>query len=427
MPPANTTYTGAIHGPGSLTKSGTATLTLSATSDYSGTTTITGGGLCVNGALGAESPVTLQNSGLVCGGGTIGGDVTASGGSIALSAGGLILGAVNVASGTLTVGKAGAGSYLTTSGGVNVTGGGVLLVSPSAMIVGSVNFSSSAESNFSGMISGSNSLLALDAPSGGTMTLSNTASSTYGGVVIQAGTLKIASTAALGNNPLTVNGGMLDLGGWTSFTLTSLAGSGGMIGTSSGTSTLVVEASSGTTNYSGSIVDGGGLVSLVKAGAGTLILSGSDSYTGGTSVSAGILQIASKTVSGRRQFAFRRRRLRLHLRPVRGASDFRRVARRAAVGRGRRSRARHFRIDVCGPMECGDLSPLFTRSVGVPPAQGIRHSPCAVRPACISRRTDFNPLERNEFRSTKGTAAGRGDQSGNKFPHSKFTLRRIGE
>ena len=48
---------------------------------------------------------------------------------------------------------------------------------------------------------------------------------------------------------------------------------------------------------------------------------------------------------------------------------------------------------------------FLARSVGVPPAQGIRHSPCAVRPAWISRRTDFNPLERNEFRSTKGTAA----------------------
>ena len=52
---------GIIHGLGNLTKSGTATLTLTGTSDYSGSTTITGGELCVNGALGRPSTVALQS------------------------------------------------------------------------------------------------------------------------------------------------------------------------------------------------------------------------------------------------------------------------------------------------------------------------------------------------------------------------------
>ena len=68
----------------------------------------------------------------------------------------------------------------------------------------------------------------------------------------------------------------------------------------------------------------------MKAGAGTLILSGSDSYTGGTSISAGILQIASKTaladgsslsVGAGSAFIYD---------PSAAPGDFRRVARRAS-------------------------------------------------------------------------------------------------
>ncbi len=290
IPPLNATYAGSIHGLGNLTKSGTATLTLTGMSDYSGATTITGGGLCVDGALGPNSAVTLQSSAVLSGSGTIGGDVTATGGTIALSPGGTILGAVTIGSGTLTVGNA-TGNYLSTAGGLNVTDGGALLVSPSATIVGNVDLSSSAESNFSGVLSGLNSVLTLDAPAGGTLTVGSSASSTYGGIVLQAGTLKIANTAALGSNALTINGGTLDLGGWSNFMLTTLAGAGGMIETSSGTASLLVNPSTYMTdNYSGSIADGAGSVSLVKEGAGTLVLSGSNTYSGGTTVEAGTLE-----------------------------------------------------------------------------------------------------------------------------------------
>ena len=290
IPPANTTYAGAIHGPGSLTKSGSASLTLSGTSDYSGSTTITGGALCVNGLLSPNSEVTLQSSALLAGSGTIGGDVNVTGGSIALSPGGNILGAVTVASGTLSVGVPGVGNYLSSVGGLSVTGSSMLLVNPSATIVGNVSISSSAQSTFSGNMSGTGSVLTLDAPSGGTLTLANSTALTYGGVVLQAGTLKIANTAALGGNPLTVNGGTLDLGGWTNFTLSSLAGSGGFVESSSGALDLAVSPASNTsTSYGGSIADGGGSVSLLKEGDGTLILSGSDSFSGGICVTDGTL------------------------------------------------------------------------------------------------------------------------------------------
>ncbi len=294
IPPGNETYAGAIHGPGNLSKSGSSTLTLSGTSDFSGSTTIAGGGLCVNGLLSADSEVTLQSSAILFGSGTIGGGVTSTGGTVAMSPAGSILGGVSIGSGTLTVGSAGVGNYLTTPGGLYVTDGASLIVSPSAVIVGSVTIASSANSSFSGVVSGSGSLLTFDGAAGATLTLGGSASSTFGGVVIQGGTLRFATTAALGNNPLTVNGGTVDVAGLAGVPVASLAGSGGVILTSSGSSAIVIDSPSGTiSDYSGSIINGSGLVSLSKEGAGELILAGSDSYTGGTLVTDGTLAIAS--------------------------------------------------------------------------------------------------------------------------------------
>ena len=232
-------------------------------------------------------------AGILSGSGTIGGNVTVTGGAIGLSSSGIISGSVNVTGGTLLIGQAGVGNYLSTLGGLNVTGAGVLAASPStsATIIGSVNDFSSASNTYSGIISGSSSVLTLDAAAG-TLTLANTASWAYGGIVVQAGTLKVATTAALSNNALTIDGGTLDLGGWSKFTLTTLAGSGGFIENSSGTMALTFNPST-ESDYSGSIVNGKGPVSLIKTGGGTLILAGSDTYSGGTSVTGGALELGS--------------------------------------------------------------------------------------------------------------------------------------
>ena len=82
------------------------------------------------------------------------------------------------------------------------------------------------------------------------------------------------------------------MGQWPNFTLTSLAGSGGFLETSSGTMTLIISTTS-ESGFGGSIAEGAGLVSLLKTGSGTLILSGSNTFTGGTTVAAGILEVES--------------------------------------------------------------------------------------------------------------------------------------
>ncbi|HQL79106.1 MAG TPA: immunoglobulin domain-containing protein [Verrucomicrobiota bacterium] len=75
--------TGKISGTASLTKLGSSTLTLNTTNDYTGSTTVGGGKLLVNGAIGSGA-VTVESTGTLGGTGAIGGNITVkSGGRLA--------------------------------------------------------------------------------------------------------------------------------------------------------------------------------------------------------------------------------------------------------------------------------------------------------------------------------------------------------
>lgn len=125
----------------------------------------------------------------------------------------------------------------------------------------------------------------------------------------------IGTNSAFGNNAsdkipnLTVqSGGVLDMSdqstGVRSFSVASLAGAGSVVSnaTASGTSTLTINGTSaGATNntdFSGAIADGANVtVALVKSGSTTQILSGASTYTGGTSVTGGMLRVNNTTGS----------------------------------------------------------------------------------------------------------------------------------
>jgi autotransporter-associated beta strand protein len=303
IPPVNTTYGGSIHGAGNFTKSGTTTLTLTGSSDNYGTTTITGGGLNVNGTLGPNMNITMQSSSVLSGSGSIEGAVTVTtGGAIALSPSGSIAGPVTVYGGTLLIGKSGVGSYLNAPSGLTVTGYGMLAASPSASatIVGNVNYFSSSNSTYSGVISGTASFLTMDAP-GAVLTLTNTAASSYGGVIVQDGSLQITASNTSSSFVANVIGGELSVNG-SNLVLSNLVGSGGTIDTSStGSSTLVVSPGSGSTSsFGGTLANGSGTLALAVAGSGTLSLSGTNTYTGGTTLSSGTLLLngASSILAG---------------------------------------------------------------------------------------------------------------------------------
>ena len=97
---AGDTASGAITvNSGALTKSGTGSLTLSGASDYTGTTSVTGGKLVVNGSLGATA-VTVSGGASLSGTGSIG---TNAAGTVVLNSGAsdLARGAIDLTNGSI--------------------------------------------------------------------------------------------------------------------------------------------------------------------------------------------------------------------------------------------------------------------------------------------------------------------------------------
>ncbi|MDI1312192.1 autotransporter-associated beta strand repeat-containing protein [Prosthecobacter sp.] len=136
----------------------------------------------------------------------------------------------------------------------------------------------------------------------GVLTLSGI--NTYSGATnILAGTLQAG--AAGGGTVFGVNsaitladaaGVVLDLNGFSQ-TVGSLAGGGSTGGqVTLGSAVLTLGGSNASTTFAGIISGVGG--TLIKTGTGTLTLSGANTYTGLTTVSAGVLTVASNTALG---------------------------------------------------------------------------------------------------------------------------------
>ena len=143
---------------------------------------------------------------------------------------------------------------------------------------------------FSGSLSGAGGLTKTD---NGVLILS--ASNTYaGGTTVNGGTLQLGSSFALGasTGATTVStAGLLDLHGFN-LDLGALSGAGTIDNLSaSGTSTLLVGIGNASSTFSGVIQSTSGAIALTKAGTGTFILSGSNTYTGLTTIGAGTLQL----------------------------------------------------------------------------------------------------------------------------------------
>src|SRR6266704_3406652 len=123
---------------------------------------------------------------------------------------------------------------------------------------------------------------------GTALTLSGT--NTYTGVTtINAGTIAVAADAGLGTAPAVATPGKLTFGGGTLRTTASftLAVNRGIALTGAGT----ISTDPGTTLTYGGIIAGAS--PLTKAGTGTLIVSGANTYTGATAISAGTLQLGA--------------------------------------------------------------------------------------------------------------------------------------
>jgi fibronectin-binding autotransporter adhesin len=134
---------------------------------------------------------------------------------------------------------------------------------------------------------------------GGTVTLNGT-NATYPQIMSSA-TIRLGHVNALGTGQLGIDAGTVDLNG-LSPSIGSLTGTGGtIVNNGSGAVTLTVGNDNTTSTYSGLIqnrTSGVGTLALTKVGTGVLTLSGSNSYTGGTQINAGVLAFGNTSSLG---------------------------------------------------------------------------------------------------------------------------------
>ncbi|HYE07019.1 MAG TPA: autotransporter-associated beta strand repeat-containing protein [Planctomycetota bacterium] len=142
---------------------------------------------------------------------------------------------------------------------------------------------------FSGAIAGTGGLTR-----GGTGTTTLSGVSTYtGATTVTGGTLRLSGSGRLADTTAIVladaAGAAFDLNGVTD-TVGSIAGGGATGGTIAlGAGSLTCGGSNASTTMAGVISGAGG--TLTKVGSGTLIVTGTNTYTGTTTVSAGTLQV----------------------------------------------------------------------------------------------------------------------------------------
>jgi len=292
-----TTYSGIISGTGGLTKVGTGTFTLGGTASntFTGLTTVSAGQLDLSKTAGLNA---------------VGGDLTVTGGIVRnvnanqfpdtstvvlngstaqwqLNAKAETVAAVSVLNSTVAVGNTaglqtgGAGGALTVTGNLPISGGQITLNSGSTTIT-----ADSVTVTGGGWVFG---------VSGGSQVLNVGA----GGLSIGNGaTLLVNSTSAATPNAISLSGDVTSVAASTSNTIAA-AGNGAQIrlngnrifhvGDGAAVSDLVIGVV---------IADGSEASGIDVTGGGVLALTGANTFTGGTTIGAGTLQLGNEGTTG---------------------------------------------------------------------------------------------------------------------------------
>ncbi len=257
------------------------------------------GGIILNGTLqvssnSVDNTITSAVSGA--------GDLNLKGGTLSLKG-------INIYTGTTTLGtgaslKAESTSAYATTSNVTIGSGSTLNLNNFSNAIGNISGTSassvslgsatltitnSGTNNFAGNITGTNAGIALAARSSGVFTLSgNSLYSTQanpGTTTVSGGTLRVGSLLALGtySNISIASGASLNLNNYNS-TFSLLSGAGTL---SLGTALATISQGG---SFAGAITGSGALT----LSAGTLLLSGANTYTGITTIlGGGVLQVSS--------------------------------------------------------------------------------------------------------------------------------------
>jgi autotransporter-associated beta strand protein len=290
-----------------LTKSGSGALTLSAANGYSAGTTLAAGTLRAgNNAAFGTGTLTLNGGTLasdsatartITNAVTLGGDVTlteAATGTGELTLSGPV--AFGNATRTLTVAGANTARFSGALSGVNgltKAGSGLLdLVGSNSYTIGTLAVQAGTMTVGNAAFGRFSSLGVTTADLSGTLALTGT-----NGGTASIGTLNMNSgSAAL----VLLNGG--SAGETFTVNVGALNGSTGAIRAKNEVGSVVTTlAVTGnvTSSYGGSLQDGGGnTMHLLKSGTGTLTLSGANSYSGGTTLSNGVLRLEQANAAG---------------------------------------------------------------------------------------------------------------------------------
>ena len=322
---------------GTLTKSGTATLTLSGTNTYTGTTTVSAGVLNIqnNSALGDISNGTVIATGAALqlqGGITVGSEALTISGTGPSSAGALRnISGINTWGGNITLGDASiigssAGNLVidvasgnAVSGAFNLTfngAGNILVADPIATSTGTLTKSGSGILT----LSGTNTYTGTTTVSAGVLNIQNNSALgevTNGTVLASNGAvLQLQGGISVGSEPLSVRGTGIS----TTGAIRNISGNntwGGLVtlianttvGSDAGTLIFDVASGSAVTGTFNLTFTGAGNIlvadpiatstgTLSKSGTGMLTLSGANTYTGATAVSAGVLNIQNNSALG---------------------------------------------------------------------------------------------------------------------------------
>ena len=344
-------FPGAISGAGAVSQIGSGGTILTADSSYTGGTTIASGFLQLglggttgsivgdvadNGTLVFNRSDTMTFAGVISGSGAV---AQAGSGTTILTGASTYLGGTTIAAGTLQLGDGG------TTGGIigdvlnfgalafdrsdAVTFDGTISGTGSVHQIGSGSTTLTAANTYSGvtilsdgaLIAGNNSALGtgalIVAPDlFGTTTLDNTAAATSLANPIRIDLL--SNLIVGGSNPLTLSGeisggGRLTKDGPSTLILTAADNFTG--GTTINSGTLQLGDGGTTGGIVGDVADGGtlafdrsdtvtfaGLISgagaVAQIGSGTTILTADNTYTGGTTIAAGTLQLGNGGTTG---------------------------------------------------------------------------------------------------------------------------------